>query len=236
MKYSIKNILPGMIVGAMVLVAFGCVAEKNHLSSNEAKSSETQQLGYNSSSSQLNVSAHEIDSYITEEVKHDAASQEETTQTQVTEIQMEETAPLSSEIQELEAINEDTSEELIVAEDNEIIPPPSNQVFHFGFDKSELSAEAVEKVMEHAAYLTQHPDRLLYIIGHADAQGESVYNQYLSEQRAQKVAELLKQAGVKESQLYVTAMGDQISMENATGYKQNRRVEFNYQDSMFAEK
>lgn len=107
-------------------------------------------------------------------------------------------------------------------------------VFHFGHNKNELEASDVDVIKQHAAYLIENSNYILVLSGHTDNRGSKLYNQRLSELRAQKVADLLIVEGVPESQLRVGGMGDSVPMVSPDNWQQNRRVEFVYQDSMMA--
>lgn len=71
--------------------------------------------------------------------------------------------------------------------------------------------------------------RRLLLIGHTDDTGNSTINADLSERRARTVAQLLRQNGVPQDQLYFQGAGEGYPIaDNATdqGRGQNRRVEF----------
>ena len=71
--------------------------------------------------------------------------------------------------------------------------------------------------------------RRLLLIGHTDDTGNSAINADLSERRARTVAQLLRQNGVPQDQLYFQGAGEGYPIaDNATdqGRGQNRRVEF----------
>ena len=96
----------------------------------------------------------------------------------------------------------------------------------FGFDSSELTANA--ELASLAEQLTQYSEDKVRIVGHTDSAGPEVYNQRLSERRAQSVANYLEQQGVDRSRLTVSGSGESnpvASNETAEGRAQNRRVE-----------
>lgn len=71
--------------------------------------------------------------------------------------------------------------------------------------------------------------RRLLLIGHTDDTGNSQINADLSERRAKTVAQLLRQNGIPQEQLYFQGAGEGYPIaDNATeqGRGQNRRVEF----------
>lgn len=67
------------------------------------------------------------------------------------------------------------------------------------------------------------------LVGHTDAQGDSVANQALSERRAQSVADYLVSRGVAATQLGVAGLGESAPLDAAGTSEadaKNRRIEF----------
>ncbi|EJG0649754.1 OmpA family protein [Vibrio parahaemolyticus] len=96
----------------------------------------------------------------------------------------------------------------------------------FGFDSSTLNYNAELEAL--AEQLTQYPDDAVRIVGHTDSAGSDSYNQRLSEQRAEAVADYLKRMGIAESRLKVEGKGESqpvASNDTAEGRAQNRRVQ-----------
>lgn len=76
--------------------------------------------------------------------------------------------------------------------------------------------------------LQTHPQAHVEIIGYTDSTGPKSYNQRLSEQRAQSVANRLIKQGVNPSQIDVSGNGESkpvASNDSLEGRSQNRRVE-----------
>lgn len=76
--------------------------------------------------------------------------------------------------------------------------------------------------------LQRYPSSTVQIIGHTDADGDAVYNQRLSERRANAVADVLSENGVPFSRLQTFGQGEaQPVASNLTvdGKARNRRVE-----------
>jgi len=99
---------------------------------------------------------------------------------------------------------------------------------NFDFDKASLTAEGKSRVREAAAVLKQHPTLRVSVEGHTDSVGSDVYNERLSERRAQTVAELLGVEGVSRSRLDVRGFGKTRPIadnKTAAGRAENRRVE-----------
>lgn len=112
---------------------------------------------------------------------------------------------------------------------------PAKTVFKFGFDKKELPAEDMDIIIQHGRFLSQHPDKRIQIHGHADAQGNELYNKYLASQRANYIAELLQQQGVRKDQIEIFSWGSDKPLQNATSYKDHRRVEMLYNESFMVQ-
>ncbi|AUW07411.1 OmpA family protein [Vibrio campbellii] len=104
--------------------------------------------------------------------------------------------------------------------------PPKFDPIHFGFDSLELTdAETVTNIAE---VMKKSTDLNVQITAHTDSSGTPEYNEYLSQKRAQAVANMLVELGVDESRIDIIALGDQDPVaSNATqqGRAENRRVE-----------
>lgn len=142
----------------------------------------------------------------------------------------------SEAMQPIEPSNESSSVMLEIAEAIEAIPEPeferpAKTVFKFGFDKKELSANDKLIIEQHGQFLSQHPSKKIQLHGHSDAQGNSMYNQALATQRAEHVAELLKQQGVLPEQIEIFSWGSDKPQAATHDWKDNRRVEILYNES-----
>lgn len=116
------------------------------------------------------------------------------------------------------------------------VTKPAKRIYQFGFNKQEMDAAAQLSLQEHADFLIAHPDATLNIIGHSDTQGHQAYNQFLSKERAKKVALFLVEYGVSETQIKVNGLGDSQPLNDVNSFKENRRVELQYSDSRVATK
>jgi outer membrane protein OmpA-like peptidoglycan-associated protein len=99
----------------------------------------------------------------------------------------------------------------------------------FGFDQSNLSTGAKNSLDELVGILQKYPDTNIEVQGHTDAQGTTVYNQTLSQQRASAVSGYLNNRGINSSRVTVTGLGETVpkySNTTSEGQTQNRRVEF----------
>jgi outer membrane protein OmpA-like peptidoglycan-associated protein len=108
-----------------------------------------------------------------------------------------------------------------------------NKVFpvRFGFDKSNLEGIASLSLSQYAALLKDQrcSTMKVEIAGHADYYGPAIYNQGLSERRAEAVRTALKEAGVTDSSLSTKGYGEKNPLDPATtiaARQKNRRVEF----------
>jgi outer membrane protein OmpA-like peptidoglycan-associated protein len=99
----------------------------------------------------------------------------------------------------------------------------------FGFDQSDLSAEATENLNKLVTVLNTYPDTNIELQGHTDSKGSESYNQNLSEKRAGTVSQYLASQGINTSRLTTVGFGETIPKydnETEDGRAQNRRVEF----------
>lgn len=98
----------------------------------------------------------------------------------------------------------------------------------FGFDKSDLTAQAKTNVKSLAGSLNQYPGTDIKIIGHTDNKGTETYNMALSERRAAAVKAYAVSQGVPSSRLITLGKGfSEPIADNTTeeGRAANRRVE-----------
>lgn len=98
----------------------------------------------------------------------------------------------------------------------------------FAVDSSTVRPEFNGTLSNLAGVLNQYPQTKIDVIGHTDNTGTTAYNQNLSEQRAQSVANKLRDNGVASSRLYVLGRGESqpiASNSTESGRAQNRRVE-----------
>lgn len=99
----------------------------------------------------------------------------------------------------------------------------------FGYDKSNVSTEAVSKLNELSGILNKYPDTYVLVEGHTDSTGSESYNMDLSRRRAQSVAAYLRQNNVTDKRIRTAAYGEgQPKFSNSTeeDRAKNRRVEF----------
>lgn len=97
----------------------------------------------------------------------------------------------------------------------------------FDFDSAVVRNEAAVNLDQLAVYLKKYDDSNLLIAGHTDDIGSDVYNQALSERRAESSASYLAVVGVRRF-IATTGLGEREAIAtNATdaGRQQNRRIE-----------
>lgn len=99
----------------------------------------------------------------------------------------------------------------------------------FGFDSSNLSADAKTNLDKLVKVLDVYPDTNIEVQGHTDSKGSEAYNRSLSEQRAGQVSAYLTSEGIDYDRLSIKGFGETLpKYDNNTddGRSQNRRVEF----------
>jgi len=104
-----------------------------------------------------------------------------------------------------------------------------NNKILFGFDQSNLSADARMNLDKLAVILEKYADTDIEIQGHTDSKGTTGYNQALSERRASSVSVYLSGNGTASSRLTTKGLGETVpkySNETEEGEALNRRVEF----------
>lgn len=98
----------------------------------------------------------------------------------------------------------------------------------YDFDSARLRPAARENLAALARSLREHPGENLMIVGHTDSVGTIVYNQQLSERRADAAMDYLVSQGVDRERMATTGLGETEPIEeNATeaGRQANRRIE-----------
>jgi peptidoglycan-associated lipoprotein len=108
----------------------------------------------------------------------------------------------------------------------------ADTLFFFGFDKSDLSQDALDDLDAHAKYLSSVRSAKVRLEGHADERGTRAYNLALGERRANSVARYLVIQGVNRSQIETVSYGEERPLSlsrDDNGWSRNRRVELIYQ-------
>ncbi|HYW95418.1 MAG TPA: OmpA family protein [Bacteroidales bacterium] len=98
----------------------------------------------------------------------------------------------------------------------------------FDFDSYNLREASRENLANLAKTLTKYEDTNVLIEGHTDSVGPEDYNQTLSVERAQSVADYLDLQGVNDNRFIVKGYGESqpvATNETEAGRQKNRRVE-----------
>jgi outer membrane protein OmpA-like peptidoglycan-associated protein len=110
--------------------------------------------------------------------------------------------------------------------DNITLNMPGN--ITFAFDSSNLQSQFYPVLDNVANTLNEYNQTVIEVAGHTDSVGDAAYNQNLSVQRAQSVANYLSGRGVMQQRMIVTGAGETrpiASNSTDAGRAQNRRVE-----------
>ena len=99
----------------------------------------------------------------------------------------------------------------------------------FNYDQSDLRPDAMNSMVDDAAFLVSHPELKITIAGYADERGSAEYNLALGMQRAVTTRDALVSAGVAASRINVISYGKERSFcsdDTENCYQQNRRAQF----------
>lgn len=99
----------------------------------------------------------------------------------------------------------------------------------FELDKSELSADARERLAKNAQFLNAHPEFTVTLEGHCDERGTNEYNLALGDRRASTAKDYLQSLGVANSRLRTISYGEErpfCTQSDESCWSQNRRAHF----------
>ncbi|WP_445115429.1 peptidoglycan-associated lipoprotein Pal [Acinetobacter sp. WZC-1] len=108
----------------------------------------------------------------------------------------------------------------------------AKRAVHFDYDSSDLSTEDYQTLQAHAQFLIANANSKIALTGHTDERGTREYNMALGERRAKAVQSYLITNGVNASQLEAVSYGKEMPINpghNDAAWKENRRVELNYE-------
>ncbi|MDZ4738375.1 MAG: OmpA family protein [Alphaproteobacteria bacterium] len=97
----------------------------------------------------------------------------------------------------------------------------------FGFNKTNISAEAQRVIEDAAATAKQLGSASIIIVGHTDSSGSNEYNQALSERRSSSVRSALVNLGIADEKIEASGKGEsELIVQTGDGVKepQNRRA------------
>jgi outer membrane protein OmpA-like peptidoglycan-associated protein len=112
-------------------------------------------------------------------------------------------------------------------------PQESAESPHFELDQSTLRGPDMSALDDVASCLKEGPlrDRIVTIVGHADARGTAEHNQQLAESRAEATRNYLIARGVPERRLLVVSRGERDAAGTGEpGYSLDRRVDLVLRD------
>ena len=104
-----------------------------------------------------------------------------------------------------------------------------SKTISFGYDKSELSADARSVLSVIAGILKENSEVSIRIEGHCDERGTGAYNVALGERRANAARLYLIDSGVSGSRIDTKSWGEERPVDsghNEAAYSKNRRDEF----------
>ncbi|MCH9626204.1 MAG: Peptidoglycan-associated lipoprotein [Chlamydiales bacterium] len=94
---------------------------------------------------------------------------------------------------------------------------------------SVTGSETVASLHKIANYLASHPDKYVFVEGHADERGAAAYNLALGSRRANAVRAFLIQNGANPDQLFTISYGVERPLDFAhmeESWQKNRRAQF----------
>jgi peptidoglycan-associated lipoprotein len=119
-------------------------------------------------------------------------------------------------------------EPFVEAEPEPIVVEDFERVF-FGYDSSELNANAKTVLAHNAGLMNKNNGVVIRIQGHADERGTTEYNLHLGQKRAQRVLDYLVNKGVSPKRIELISYGEELPLDRASmeqAFSKNRRAEF----------
>ena len=111
---------------------------------------------------------------------------------------------------------------------NEVLVPELFSSVQFAFDRDELDSEAIALLQPTLQRLQDIPESTAVVSGYTDNIGSEEYNEVLSLERAQTVAEYFSSNGIDARRMIIQGLGESSPIatnNNAEGRRMNRRVE-----------
>lgn len=133
---------------------------------------------------------------------------------------------LENQKKKLEEATQGTGIEVTNTGDSLLLNIPSQVTFSSG--SYTITPEFRPTLDKVAGVLTEYDRSFVDVYGHTDSDGSDAFNQRLSEQRAESVANYLVQDGVLRQRIATRGFGETqpvASNDTASGKAQNRRVE-----------
>jgi OOP family OmpA-OmpF porin len=113
-------------------------------------------------------------------------------------------------------------------------PEAKRVVLPFEFDTREPSEAVKEDLSEAVSTLRDDPSLVVLVDGHTDRMGAALYNERLSRERAEAIAEVLIARGVRADRIVVNGHGARRPVttgNDAASLARNRRVELTFRRS-----
>ena len=107
---------------------------------------------------------------------------------------------------------------------------PASYVLYFVMGSDTLTAESKSRLQEVLAEIRKRPVPDVLLIGHTDTVGGTKANDLLSRQRAERVRDILVEAGIKVNRIVVTGRGERdllVPTGDDVEEARNRGVEIN---------
>ncbi len=98
----------------------------------------------------------------------------------------------------------------------------------FSTNKAKLKSGGMRNMTKLADFLKQYPERKVLVEGHTDSTGSKIYNQKLSEERANAVRTALLDMGINSDRIATRGYGEEFPVADngtAAGRQLNRRIE-----------
>lgn len=110
-------------------------------------------------------------------------------------------------------------------------PPPLDLRINFDVDKAVLRPNAIAKLNEIVDYLKKNTNQMVQVNGYTDISGQELYNQTLSNMRADAAARYIVSKGIEKSRVRAEGFGPHPPILNEGVYDRvkeevNRRVQF----------
>ncbi|WP_224483126.1 OmpA family protein [Robertkochia aurantiaca] len=108
------------------------------------------------------------------------------------------------------------------------------ETVYYRFDSSYLTEEDKKVVENLESFMEEFPEAKLEIHAHADQRGDTAYNKWLSEKRANRIVEYLTERGINSSRLKAIGHGESDLINDCGDanpcsreeHRQNRRTEY----------